>query len=133
MQHLQLDFKAGSAQNSTLGSCGQLKHQLCARSFWNIEITAPCGTRTQPRPWEVPTYTEWGEPMHKGAGIPLHLLLGSSQETEPWEGPWSHTAAGCKQQEGQQDQGHPPAAQGHPEPPDLGWLSSTLAILLGRV
>lgn len=54
MQHLRLDFKAGSAQNSTLGSCGQLKHQFCARSFWNIEITAPVARGLSPGPGRCP-------------------------------------------------------------------------------
>lgn len=130
MQHLRLDFKAGSAQNCILRPHGQLKHQLCARSFWNIQVTAPCDRRVlSPGHGRCPLTGNGLSPCTKGLGVPLHLLLGSSWETKPWERPWRPTAAGCKQKEGQQDQGHPPAAQGQHEPPGLGWLSYTLAFL----
>lgn len=126
MQCLRLDFKAGSAPNCPLGACGQLKHQLCARSFWNTEITAPCDRRVlSPGCGSCPLTQNGVSPCTKLPGVPLHLLLGSSWETKPREGLWSPTAAGCKQKEGQKDQGHPPAAQGQHEPPDLGWLSYT--------
>lgn len=55
MQHLRLDFKAGPAQNRILRPRGQLKHQLCARSFWNIQVTAPCDRRVlSPGPGRCP-------------------------------------------------------------------------------
>lgn len=115
---------------TTLGACGQLKQQLCARSFWNIEITTPCDRRVlSPGHGRCPLRGNGVSPCTKVLGVPLHLLLGSSWESKPREGPWSPTAAGCKQKEGQEDQGHPPAAQGQYEPPDLGWLSYTLASL----
>lgn len=64
MHHLQLDFNAGSAQTPILRLCRQLEHQLCVRSFWNIQIMATCGKKVlSPScetaiPWEVPNHKQ---------------------------------------------------------------------------
>lgn len=92
MQHPRLDFKAGSAQNCTLWPLGQLEHQLCARSFWNIEITAPCDRRVlSPGHGRCPLTGNGVSPCRKVLGA--HLLPG-----QQLGGPSPRRACGAPQQ-----------------------------------